>query len=89
MSSQIIPRSSSDTTIEMDISGQLLSGISDAHLALALPIVAYWTVSFIYHVIDTYDLLPQYRLYPSAEVAKKNRVGRWECLRDVLIQQIR
>ena len=88
MSSQSIPRSSSNTTVEMDTSSQLLPGISDAHLALALPIIAYWTVSFIYHVIDTYDLLPQYRLHPSAEVAKKNRVGRWECLRDVLIQQI-
>lgn len=72
----------------MDISDQLLSGFSDAHLALALPIIAYWGVSFIYHVIDTYDLLPQYRLHPSVEVAKRNRVGRWECLRDVLIQQV-
>ena len=83
-----MPHSSIDPTVQTMDDDQLFSGISDAHLALLLPVVAYWAVSFMYHVIDTYDLLPKYRLHPSAEVSKKNRVGRWECLRDVIIQQV-
>lgn len=72
----------------MTDSSSLIAGIADAHLALALPIITYWAVSLVYHLVDVYDLLPRYRLHPSAEVGRKNRVGRWECLRDVLIQQL-
>jgi sphinganine C4-monooxygenase len=79
---------SSANSIKMNIADELITGISDAHLALIIPIVAYWTVSLLYHIIDTYDILPQYRSHLSAEVAKRNRVGRWECLRDVVGQQI-
>ena len=66
----------------------LLSPIPDAYLALALPIIAYWGVSLIFHLIDTYDLFPSYRLHTPAEVLKRNHVSRWEVFRDVLIQQI-
>lgn len=40
-----------------------------------------------FHWIDTKDLLPQYRLHTPVEVLKRNRVSRWEVIRDVLIQQ--
>ncbi len=33
------------------------------------------------------DYFPQYRLHTPAEVLKRNRVTRWEVIRDVLIQQ--
>ena len=33
------------------------------------------------------DYFPQYRLHTPAEVSKRNRVTRWEVIRDVLIQQ--
>lgn len=33
------------------------------------------------------DFFPQYRLHTPAEVSKRNRVSRWEVVRDVLIQQ--
>ena len=33
------------------------------------------------------DYFPQYRLHTPAEVSKRNRVSRWEVVRDVLIQQ--
>lgn len=41
-----------------------------------------------FHWIDTNDYFPQYRLHTPAEVAKRNRVSRWEVVRDVVIQQI-
>jgi len=66
----------------------LISGIADAHLALALPIVAYWAVSMVFHLVDEYDLFPQYRLHTPAEVLKRNHVSRWDVFRDVIIQQI-
>ncbi|KAL5426329.1 hypothetical protein PMIN04_002022 [Paraphaeosphaeria minitans] len=66
----------------------LLSWISDEALAAALPVVAYWAVSLIYHLIDVYDLLNKYRLHTPAEVLKRNHVTRYEVFRDVIIQQI-
>lgn len=66
----------------------LLAPIPDNMLALILPIVAYWTLSIVYHFIDAYDLFPQYRLHTPAEVLKRNHVTRWEVVRDVIIQQI-
>ncbi|KAI9845601.1 MAG: hypothetical protein M1838_001685 [Thelocarpon superellum] len=65
----------------------LLSPIPDKFLTLLLPIVAYWIVSLFFHILDTYDLLPQYRLHTPAEVAKRNRVSMRDVVRDVIIQQ--
>lgn len=66
----------------------LLPWISDANLALALPIVAYWVVSMFFHFIDEMDFFPHYRLHTPAEVLKRNHVSRWHVFRDVVIQQI-
>jgi sphinganine C4-monooxygenase len=66
----------------------LLSWIPDLYLALVLPVAAYWLVSFIFHLIDQYDLFPQYRLHTPAEVLKRNHVSRWDVFRDVIIQQV-
>ena len=66
----------------------LLSWICDANLALALPIIAYWAVSMIFHVIDEMDWFPQYRLHTPAEVLKRNHVSRWDVFRDVVLQQV-
>ena len=41
-----------------------------------------------FHWIDTNDYFPQYRLHTPAEVAKRNKVSRWEVIRDVVIQQV-
>ncbi|KAF1844341.1 uncharacterized protein K460DRAFT_288296 [Cucurbitaria berberidis CBS 394.84] len=62
--------------------------ISDELIQAALPVLGYWIVSLIYHVIDVYDLYPQYRLHTPAEVLKRNHVSRYEVLRDVVLQQI-
>lgn len=66
----------------------LLAPISDTMLALILPIIAYWGLSMVYHLIDEYDLFPQYRLHTPAEVLKRNHVTRWQVVRDVLLQQV-
>jgi sphinganine C4-monooxygenase len=66
----------------------LISFISDVHLALALPIIAYWSVSLFFHIIDTYDLFPQYRLHTPAELLKRNHASRFDVLRDVILQHI-
>lgn len=66
----------------------LIPGIQDQYLALALPVIAYWAVSLFFHVLDTCELFPQYRLHTPAEVLKRNHVSRWDVFRDVVIQQI-
>jgi sphinganine C4-monooxygenase len=66
----------------------LIHGFPDEYLTLALPIIAYWAVSGIFHLIDELDLFPQYRLHTPSEVSSRNRVSRWDVLRDVVVQQI-
>jgi sphinganine C4-monooxygenase len=66
----------------------LYSWISDAFITAALPVIGYWIVSLAFHLIDVYDLFPQYRLHTPAEVLKRNHVSRYEVLRDVILQQI-
>lgn len=68
--------------------GPLISPIPDNILALILPIVAYWGVSMIFHIIDIYDLFPQYRLHTPAELLKRNHVSRADVVRDVILQQV-
>lgn len=41
-----------------------------------------------FHILDVYDLLPQYRLHTPAEFLKRNHVSRFEVARDVIVQQI-
>ncbi|KAK4169317.1 sphingolipid C4-hydroxylase [Cladorrhinum sp. PSN259] len=62
--------------------------ISDFWLSCLLPHVAYWLVSLIFHIIDIYDLFPQYRLHTPEEIAQRNLASRWEVARDVIIEQI-
>lgn len=66
----------------------LVPWTSDAVLQVAFPIVAYWVVSLAYHLIDVYDLFPQYRLHTPVEVLQRNHVSRYEVFRDVVIQQV-
>ena len=40
--------------------------------------VAYWVVSLFFHILDSYDLFPQYRLHTPAEISKRNHVSRYE-----------
>ncbi|KAI4086854.1 MAG: hypothetical protein LQ344_007217 [Seirophora lacunosa] len=66
----------------------LLPPIPDKLLTLIFPIAAYWGLSMLFHWIDTRDYFPQYRLHTPAEVSSRNKVSRWEVVRDVVIQQV-
>ncbi|MCJ1265775.1 hypothetical protein MMC22_005655 [Lobaria immixta] len=65
----------------------LISPLPDKFLIPLLPFAAYWALSMLFHWIDTMDYFPQYRLHTPAEVSKRNRVSRWEVVRDVFTQQ--
>lgn len=66
----------------------LLPFVSDFWLSLILPIILYWTMSLFFHIIDIYDVWPQYRLHTPEEILKRNHAGRWEVARDVIVQQV-
>lgn len=66
----------------------LIPPIPDNYLALILPIVAYWGLSMFYHFLDVNNYFERYRLHTPAELLKRNRVSRWEVVRDVVLQQI-
>lgn len=68
----------------------LVKGISDHHLALVAPIAAYWSLSLIFHFLDTRDWksLEKYRIHDSAEVASRNLVTRSQVVWAVIFQQI-
>jgi sphinganine C4-monooxygenase len=66
----------------------LIPGMPDYVLQMVAITVAYWVVSGIFHVIDEWDLFPQYRLHTPVEIAQRNKVTRYEVVRDVVIQQI-
>lgn len=62
--------------------------ISDFWLSIIAPHVAYWLISLCFHLIDIYDLFPQYRLHTPEEITQRNLASRWEVARDVVIEQI-
>ncbi|CAK7220367.1 Sphingolipid C4-hydroxylase sur2 [Sporothrix bragantina] len=67
---------------------RLLPFVSDFVLSLVLPHLSYWVVSGIFHVIDTLDLFPAYRLHTPEEISARNHASRIEVARDVVIEQI-
>jgi sphinganine C4-monooxygenase len=73
---------------ELHVQPSLLPWISDVGLALAGPILSYWILSIFFHLIDVYDIWPQYRLHTPEELVMRNHATRWDVLRDVILQQI-
>ncbi|KAL9027636.1 MAG: hypothetical protein Q9180_007299 [Flavoplaca navasiana] len=66
---------------------QLVPWLSDFHLSLLLPVMAYWPVSFIFWYIDKKDYWSQYRIHTPEEFKQRNRVTVGEVLRSILLQQ--
>jgi len=66
----------------------LLPWASDIFVSVAMPVIAYWVLSMVFHAIDIKDLFPQYRLHTPAEITARNRVSRYEVARDVIIEQL-
>jgi len=73
---------------ELKLLPPLIWPIPDKLTTLLFPIFFYWALSMFFHWIDTMDYFPQYRLHTPAEVSKRNRVSRWDVIRDVVIQQV-
>ncbi|KAL9588492.1 MAG: hypothetical protein Q9203_002696 [Teloschistes exilis] len=65
----------------------LLPFLADHHLPYLVPAVFYWVISFVFHVINTQDLLLEYKLHTSAEDLTKNRASRRDVIKFALIQQ--
>lgn len=64
----------------------LLSFISDSNLALALPIIVYWTMGLFFQYLNDKDMFPQYRLHTPEELEKRNRCSLGEVLKAVFFQ---
>ena len=66
---------------------QLVPWLSDFHLSLLLPVMAYWLVSLIFWYIDKKDYWSQHRIHTPEEFKQRNRVTVGEVLRSILLQQ--
>lgn len=68
----------------------VIPGINDTTLSVIVPLVAYWTVSIFFTLLDYLELpfVEKYRLHESAEVTSRNRVTRSEVVRAVVLQQV-
>ena len=66
---------------------RLVPWLSDFHLSLVLPVLAYWLMSLIFHLISTYNLFSKYRLHTPQEFKTRNRVTVGEVLRSIILQQ--
>ncbi|GMG28256.1 unnamed protein product [Ambrosiozyma monospora] len=66
----------------------VIEGLPDGILALIAPLVAYWTYSSFFHIIDEYKLAEKYRIHPSEEMLSRNRVSLPIVIRDVIFQHV-
>ncbi|KDQ61648.1 hypothetical protein JAAARDRAFT_54994 [Jaapia argillacea MUCL 33604] len=68
----------------------LIDGVSDHTLALAAPVLAYWLLSAIFHLLDTseWKWLDAYRIHESSEVKARNLASRSQVVKAVLFQQV-
>ena len=66
----------------------LLPFISDLHLLLILPTVAYWTYGLLFFWIECNGYLAKYRLHTPTEVSKRNRVPMSEVIYSILFYQL-
>ena len=68
----------------------LLSWLSDRYLALAGPVLGYWVLSFVFHLIDTAQLpyFESKRIHESPEVLSRNKATVLQVVRAVAVQQV-
>lgn len=62
----------------------LIHGISDNVLAIVLPTIVYVIAGGFFHLLDVYNLFSQYRIHPSEDELKRNRVTKWQVLQAVV-----
>jgi sphinganine C4-monooxygenase len=68
----------------------LLDWISDKHLSLAAPVIAYWVYSMFFHALDTFEFqfFDKYRIHESEEVKSRNLVSRTDVIKAVVLQHV-
>ncbi|WVO13930.1 hypothetical protein L204_101555 [Cryptococcus depauperatus] len=68
----------------------LLSFISDKHLSLLAPVLAYWIYSFVFHFLDTakFSYFEKRRIHDSPEMLARNKVTVPEVIKAVIVQHI-
>lgn len=89
LASHVPPTSQATLLVKNSLDKRTLyENIPDGILALILPVVAYWSVSLFFHIIDTFKLAEYYRIHPSEEVAKRNKATRTQVLVEVLFQHL-
>lgn len=62
--------------------------MSDTHLALALPIIVYWTMGLFFQYLNEKNMFPQYRLHTPEELESRNKCSLGEVVRAVIYQHI-
>jgi len=68
----------------------IFDSVPDTALTLAAPLVAYWTLSLLFHCLDVsgWKWLDKYRIHESAEITSRNIATRSEVIRAVVYQHI-
>ena len=67
----------------------LIAGISDYTLSLMVPVVTHWLTAAVYEIFERFELFQEYRIHTSEEERAKNTSSRLECLRGVILVQVR
>jgi sphinganine C4-monooxygenase len=67
----------------------LIAGISDYSLSLMVPVVTHWLTAAVYEIFQRFELFQEYRIHTSEEERVKNTISRLECLRGVILVQVR
>lgn len=67
----------------------VIDGVSDVYLALAAPVLAYWSLSLLFHGLDIsgWQWLDKYRIHESEQVKSRNLVTRAQVVYAVVFQQ--
>ncbi|KAG9230847.1 fatty acid hydroxylase superfamily-domain-containing protein [Amylocarpus encephaloides] len=66
----------------------LFSNITDFHLSLLLPVLAYWVLSLFYALVSYFNLFSRHRIHTPIEFQNRNRARLRDVLRSVILQQV-
>lgn len=68
----------------------LLPFMSDKHLSLAAPVLAYWLYSFFFHFLNTarFSYFEKRRIHDSPEVLARNKVTVTQVIKAVILQHV-
>ena len=68
----------------------IIPGIPDTTFVLVAPVLAYWSLSLVFHALDIseWKWLEKYRIHESAEVKNRNLATRSQVVWAVIIQQV-